>query len=62
MSKDIKITELTDKMTLKETDQASIVEEQLKKQRERLNKNFEIERSWMVKAHDNELARKDNHI
>ena len=49
-------------MTLKETDQASIVEEQLKKQRERMNKNFEIERSWMVKAHDNELARKDNHI
>ena len=49
-------------MTLMETDQASSVEDLLKKQRERMNKNFEIERSWMVKAHDNELARKDNHI
>ena len=49
-------------MTSSEADQSKKVEELLRKQRERTTKNFEIEQSWLVKAHDNEIARKDNRI
>ena len=48
--------ELEDKVALLETDQANKVEELLRKQRERATKNFEMEQSWLIKAHENELV------
>jgi hypothetical protein len=54
--------ELEDKVARLEADQAYKVEEQLRKQRERTAKNFDMEQSWLIKAHENALVERNNRI
>ena len=54
--------ELEDKVALMEADQAHKVEELLRKQRERTTKNFEMEQSWLIKAHESALVERENRI
>jgi len=42
-----------------EADQIYKIEDLLKKQREKLLESIELEKEWRVKAHDNELAKRD---
>ena len=53
------ILELKEKVTRLEADQIYKIEDLLKKQREKLLESMELEKEWRVKAHDNELAKRD---